>query len=58
MLDRLYCAFDALAEKYGVYKIDTIGDGARISLETQVERREGGGGQFGLVERCLPFHAQ
>ena len=29
MLDRLYCAFDALAEKYGVYKIDTIGDGGR-----------------------------
>ena len=27
MLDRLYCAFDALAEKHGVYKIDTIGDG-------------------------------
>ena len=27
MLDRLYLAFDALADRYGVYKIDTIGDG-------------------------------
>lgn len=27
MLDRLYCAYDALAEQHQVYKIDTIGDG-------------------------------
>ena len=30
MLDRLYCSFDELAEKYSVYKIDTIGDGEQL----------------------------
>ena len=30
LLDRLYCKFDLLAEKYCVYKIDTIGDGLKI----------------------------
>ncbi len=27
LLDRLYAAFDALADRHGVYKIETIGDG-------------------------------
>ena len=26
MLDRLYSKFDDLAEKFGVYKLETIGD--------------------------------
>ena len=32
MLDRLYTKFDALADKYGVYKLETIGDGLLLSL--------------------------
>ena len=32
MLDRLYLTFDALADRHGVYKIDTIGDGEHVPL--------------------------
>ena len=32
MLDRLYTKFDALADKYEVYKLETIGDGMFISV--------------------------
>ena len=36
MLDRLYLAFDALADRHGVYKIDTIGDGEHVSLSAML----------------------
>jgi class 3 adenylate cyclase len=29
MLNRLYTEFDSLADKHGVHKVDTIGDGVR-----------------------------
>ena len=36
LLDRLYCKFDLLAEKYCVYKIDTIGDGLKIGCTISI----------------------
>ncbi len=33
LLDRLYAAFDALADRHGVYKIETIGDGNDLATQ-------------------------
>ena len=34
MLTNLYYAFDRLVDKYGVYKVETIGDGYMIAAGT------------------------
>lgn len=33
MLDELFGKFDALTEKHGVYKIETIGDACELQLD-------------------------
>ena len=36
MLDRLYQAFDALAEKHALFKVETIGEAAKLGLSLPV----------------------